>query len=557
MSRAHTLFLSLLLCCAALSAQAGQLVASVDRARVNAGETVELTLESDDPTLFGKPDLSVLNNDFTVQDTRQVNQLTTLNGNAQATTRWIITLLPKQNGTVVIPSLQLGELKSQPISVQIVQGDTPDMAAKLAPVFIDASLDQDNVYVQAQAVLTLRVYHSVALFDDSNLTPLLIPDARIEKLGDTRTYEKLINGVRHGVIEIRYGIYPQHSGQMQIPSLVFSATMVQDAHPAASADVQGAEAQASTPSTPLPGKLVHVSSAEIPLTVKAKPAEYPIDVPWLPARSLSLSESWSPEPDHSLVGDSLTRSLTVKAEGLSSAQLPPLPATDVAGLRRYPDQPKLANSNSERGLIGSREEREALVPTRTGAIDLPTVDVVWWNTHENHLEHSSLPARTLQVSSNPSLAVDTPVSTNSLNGNAPLLWPWQLSTLILALTTLTGFGLWWRARWQPAVARMAQVGPSPRTVLDDLKKASLANDPQATRQALDAWARQQPETLADMAARFVPLSDALDGLNGALYSEAGHSWQGAQLWKAVGSLPAGERSQDPTADASLPPLYPK
>jgi hypothetical protein len=259
------------------------------------------------------------------------------------------------------------------------------------------------------------------------------------------------------------------------------------------------------------------------------------------------------------VGDSLTRTITLKVEGLSGAQLPPLPATEVSALRRYPDQPKLANLISERGLIGTREEREALVPTRPGAIDLPTVDVVWWNTFEDHLEHSTLPARTLQISLNPSLAVDTPVS-NDLNGVTvigPPVWPWQMSTLFFAFTTLVGFILWWRARWQPAVARAVQTGPSPRTVLDDLKRASLANDPQATRQALDAWARQQPETLADMAARFVPLSDALDGLNGALYSETGQLWLGEQLWRAVRTLPASEHIQDPTGEQSLPPLYPK
>ena len=553
MSRPYTLLISLMLGLVALSAQAAELVASVDRARLSSGETVELTLESNDVTLFGKPDLTTLEADFDVRGTRQINHLTTLDGGAQATTRWIITLLPKQNGTVIIPSLQLGELKSQPITLQVVQSEAQDQGT-LAPVFIDASLDQESVYVQAQVVLTLRIYHSVALFDDSNLTPLQIQDARIEKLGDSRTYEKLINGIRHGVIEIRYAIYPQHSGELLIPAQVFSATSVQDAQ----VQNQG-QAQGVNPTGPKPGKQVHVSSAEIPLWIKPQPADYPADAPWLPARSVSLSEAWNPEPEHSQVGDSLTRSLTIRAEGLSSAQLTPLPGTDVSGLRRYPDQPQLANLTSERGLIGSREEREALVPTRTGAIDLPAVDVVWWNTLEDHLEHSSLPARTLQVVNNPSLSMDAPMGTdaNGLTITGQSVWVWQLSTLFLACTTLLGFGLWWRARWQPAVSRVVQTGPSPRTVLDELRRASLANDPQATRQALDAWARQQPETLADMAARFVPLSDALDGLNGALYSEAGQYWQGEELWRAVRTLPAGEHVQNPATDTSLPPLYPK
>ncbi len=153
------------------------------------------------------------------------------------------------------------------------------------------------------------------------------------------------------------------------------------------------------------------------------------------------------------------------------------------------------------------------------------------------------------MATNPSLVVDTPATPTVITApDDSHLWLWQLSTLILACTTLLGFGLWWRARWQPAVSRAAQTGPSPRTLLDDLKRATQANDPQATRQALDAWARQQPETLADMAARYIPLSDALDGLNGALYSESGQYWLGEDLWRAVKSIPMAERELAIQAD---------
>ncbi|KAB0507906.1 BatD family protein [Pseudomonas moorei] len=537
---------ALLICTA--QAQAAELVASVDRTRLSSGETIELTLESSDVTQFGKPDLTPLEPLFEVRGTRQVNQLNTLSGDNRATTRWIVTLLPKENGSVVIPPLKLGDVESQPITVQVVESQTQDNPNKQAPVFIDASLDQNSVYVQAQAVLTLRIYHSVSLYDDSSLPPLQIPDARIEQLGESRTYEKDINGVRHGVIEMRYAIYPQHSGELIIPAQTFNAALV-DAQPAPDA----------TPQSPKSGKLMRVSSSELLLTVKAKPITYPADLPWLPARSLTLSEHWNPEPEHVQVGDSLTRSLIVKAEGLGSSQLPPLPGTEASGLRRYPDQPVLGNQNNDRGLVGSREDREALVPVRSGPIELPSVEVVWWNTFEDHLEHTSLPARTLQVAANPSLVVDTPAGNSPANATVDneTLRRWKLSTLILACTTLLGFGLWWRARWQPAIARAAQTGPSPRTVLDDLKRACQANDPHATRQALDAWARQQPETLADMAARFVPLSDALDGLNGALYSETGQHWQGEELWRAIRTIPIAERVQDPVGDSGLPPLYPK
>lgn len=544
MTRCTALLLALALWTA--SSQAAGLLASLDRSQVNAGETVELTLESSDVTQFGKPDLSPLEAQFEVRGTRQVNQLNTL-GDSHASTRWIITLLPRRTGTLQIAPLQLGNLQSQALSLQVSASPAQEQQTRLEPVFIEAELDQPQVYVQAQALLTLHIYHSVPLFDDSSLSPLLLNDARVEQLGEPRTYEKLINGVRHGVIEMRYAVYPQRSGPLQIPALTFSATLANPPND-----------QESAPQTPRPGKLIHVASKALSLDVMPKPASYPADTPWLPARELSLSESWSPEPDQPQVGDSLTRTLTLRAQGLSSAQLPPLPLAEVNGLRSYPDQPQLSNQHVEQGLLGIREERQALVPTRTGLVELPALEVTWWNTQDNRLEVSSLPAHSLQVANNPSLVVDTPAGTPQASVDNSELWPWQLSTLLLACTSLLGFGLWWRARSQPAVLRAAQTGPSPRSLLDDLKRACQANDPQATRQALDAWARQQPETLAEMAARFIPLSDALDGLNGALYSETGQYWQGEELWRAIRAIPIAERVQDPVADTtSLPPLYPK
>ncbi|WP_341303354.1 BatD family protein [Pseudomonas sp. TMP25] len=540
-----TLLLSLL----TLSASAQSLTASVDRSRLDAGESIELTLESDDATQFGKPDLQPLNELFEVLGTRQVNRLTSANTGAQASTRWIITLQPKHSGYVVIPPLSLGQMQSAPITLH-VQQTARAADNRMAPVFIDASLDQESIYVQAQTVLTLRIYHSVSLYDDSSLSPLEMPQARIESLGEPRTYEKDISGVRHGVIELRYAIFPQESGDLLIPSQAFSATAV-----------DRSASNTFNPFGPRPGKVVRVRSPEIPLTVKAKPASYPVDAPWLPARALSLSEVWSPQPEAARVGESLTRSLLLKVEGLASAQLPPLPANQLEGLRHYPDQPQLTNQASDSGVTGSREEREALVANREGLITLPAISIAWWNTQTDKLERTGLPARDLQVAANPSLEA-APVETvqaQPANTVAVHLWPWQLSSALLSLTTLLGFTLWWRARRQPAVMPNQQTGPSPRNLLDDLKRTCLANDSQATRHALDAWARQQPETLADMAARFTPLSDALDGLNGALYSESGQHWQGRNLWLAIRSLPAvedleGSASLDTSA---LPPLYPR
>ncbi|MFH6601418.1 MULTISPECIES: protein BatD [Pseudomonas] len=543
-------FLFLLLLLVSGQACADAFFASVDRTRLSEGETVVLTLESTDPTRFGRPDFSPLDENFEVLGSRQVNRLSSIGDTPRASTRWILTLQPRRSGEVVIPPIRLEDAETLPITLTVDAVSDASGSAKLAPVYIDASLDQDSVYVQAQAVLTLRIYHSVSMYDDSTLTPLQMQDARVEQLGEPRTYEKRIGGVRHGVIELQYAIYPQRSGELVIPGQTFSATLV-----------DRSRNDDFLPFGPRAGKVSRVKSPDIPLRVKAKPADYPADAPWLPARALGLAETWNPQPEQSQVGDSLTRRLILKVDGLSSAQLPPLPATQVEGLRRYPDQPQLSDQKSESGVVGTREEREALVPSRSGDIALPALEVVWWNTQSDSLERTTLPARTLQVAENPQLQGEDSPTANlpvAQPQEVPELWPWQLACALLGLSTLLGFALWWRARRQPAIQRAAQAGPSPRTLLDDLKRACQAGDAQATRYALDAWARQQPETLADMAARYVPLSDALDGLNGALYSETGQQWQGDELWKAIRNLPAAqEPSAAPQDSSALPPLYPR
>lgn len=541
----NRLLCTLILCLCCLPSWAANLSATVDRARLNEGETLDLILETDNATEFGMPDLEPLKQQFEIVSTRQENRLSSLSGKARSSTRWIITLLPQQSGYVVIPPLRLGEAQSQPITLQVIKA-APSTNGHLAPIFIDSHLDQESVYVQAQVVLTLRIYHSVSLYNDSSLTPLNMPNARVEQLGDARTFETDVNGIRHGVIELRYAIFPQKSGEMSIPPQVFSAT-------------PALRDKGYTPFGPRPGKPTQVSSPRIPLTVKPRPDSWPADAPWLPARELSISEAWNPEPEQARAGDALTRSIMLRAQGLSSAQLPPLPIADSPGLRRYPDQPQLHNEVNDKGINGSREESEALVPSQSGQIQLPEVNVRWWNTKADRMETASLPARILEVASNPDLEAESPVPTQppSEQRQASLLWPWQLACALLTLTTLLGFGLWWRARRQPAILPSVQNGPSPRTLLDDLKRACQANDPQITRQALDAWARQQPETLADMAARFEPLSEAMDGLNGALYSEAGHQWQGENLWKAIRNLPPSEAASTPQESSPLPPLYPR
>lgn len=534
-----------LLCCSQI--QAATFQATVDRTQLNSGESVELILESDDATQFLTPDLTPLENLFSILASKQVQRLSTQTQAERNVTQWVLTLQPKRTGSVIIPPLRLGQLQSSAINLYVKEA-TEHSVTPLEPVYIDTQLDQEWVYVQAQLILTLRIYHAIPLFADSNLTPLLLDNARVEQLGKPRTFEQHINGVRHGVIEIRYAIFPQQSGTIDIPAQVFSATLA------------GHNPYSLTPFTARPGQRVEVKSARITIQVKDIPSSYPTNALWLPAQNISLKQEWTPSLNGSITaGSAVTRVLTLQAQGLPSSQLPELPSTQSANYSLYVDKPMLNHRYTEQGLLSQRDERQALIFQNSGSQKLAAIKLPWWNTQTDQLEYAQLPEQTLLVSALP--ASQSPLEITTL-GSAPTLSVlnpkqlkfWQMLTGFFMLLSLLGFTLWWRARHQPAVI-IANNSQSQRSLHDDLKRACLSNDPVSTRQALDAWARQHPESLADMAARDPTLSDALDTLNSALYSESNSHWQGKELWLAIVQLSfsTAENSDDET---QLPPLYP-
>lgn len=514
--------------------------AHIDRTVVNADESFELTIETDDATLFGQPDLTSLAQDFIVLDTRQINQLPSPDSVGQAFTRWIIALQPKRAGTLTIPPLSLGANMTRPLSVQVQEASPDERSFGTSPLFIEVLTDRDEAYVQQQILLTVKLHHTVPLYNDGVLTPLQIEYAQVETLGSPLTYEKEIDGLRHGVIEQRYAIYPLRDGHLRIPPLTFGATRVDNGQP-------------GTAFSPNERWLQQTSSAKT-LRIKPIPPQYPADQPWLPARSVHLDETWSPEAEPVVIQDAITQTVILSADGLPANQLPELVIPVPSNWRRYEDAPQTRDNPLETGIQSQRTQRLAWVPERPGQYRLPSSAVVWWNTVTDRIERTALPERTWEIIAAKDQNLFAEPASELSTPSSPL-WPWQLATVVMGLTTLVGFALYGRTRAASSSSRH-HGQPDRQACLRTLRHACQHNDAQAARQALDSWARLQTETLADLAAQCIPLSQALDELNGSLYSETDRSWEGAGLWRAIKALPDNETHTASPAKSSLPPLYP-
>ena len=96
----------LLISFSAMSLAKGQLVAKVDRTQVTLEETLKLTLRYNQQVMFGEPDFSLLNTNFDVLGNHRSNQYRSVNGRAESWTQWSLTLAPKKEGKLLIPSFE-------------------------------------------------------------------------------------------------------------------------------------------------------------------------------------------------------------------------------------------------------------------------------------------------------------------------------------------------------------------------------------------------------------------------------------------------------------------
>ncbi|MEL0167030.1 MAG: BatD family protein [Pseudomonadaceae bacterium] len=548
------LLFTLLLLATSLPAFAA-LQASVDRTQLNEHQQLELTLESTLATRSDAPDLSPLDEHFQVESSRKLNLVSTINGRSLPVTRWVIRMQPLRTGIVVIPPLELAGERSEPLPLRVLtQAQSDEISpADVAPIFIDSELDTRTPYVQAQVLLTLRIYHSVSLYDDSTLSGLEIPDARVESLGAPKTYEREINGIVHGVIEVRYAIYPQRSGPIDIPSQLFSATAVQ---PRAAASQPGSHN----------ARFIQLRSPSQQLDVKPIPDSYPTGVPWLPARQVRLSQNWQPDPTGELVrGEPLTRTLSIQADGLTATQLPELNtlSEDQDELRQYNDQPQLENQLSGTGVLGLRQESSAVVARHAGRHVVPAIRVQWWNTTTNQLEVSELDAVTLNIRGNGGYTDQNTAYTGQTQTEPALLWPWQLATALL-LAAL-GWALLQLRKARHALIALDDLGEDtvsldtdqPGNPLADLQAACRHNQPADARKALEHWAKQQESDLIALSHAHPNLADALDDLNGCLFGQTEHAWRGKPLWRAVRKVTqARQREAEALGENVIEPLYP-
>jgi hypothetical protein len=366
-----------------LNVFAGNLTASVDRDTLGLEETFTLVLRYDEQ-INTTPDYELLQKDFDILNTQSGTQMSIINGNMEASTEWKIALAPKRIGKLLIPSFNIDGAVSDAIEIT-VEGRSRKPKDGQNDVSLEIETNADTVYVQQQIIVTLRLYTTVGL-SGVDAQPLQVKDALVVQL-DEKQYQTKINNRPGAVVETRYAIFPQQSGELVIPSTLYQVSVntgTRDIWDRFYGNNQN--------------NLLRLRTEEQKINVLPAPATAS-GSPWIPANKVELIEHWSASTDSLKVGEPITRTITIKAEGLTAGQISPLEIGTLDGITFYKDQAQNDDQKSAHGVVGSRIETIAIVPTKEGVFTLPQTEVRWWNTHSQMMETAYLNAVTLKVGS--------------------------------------------------------------------------------------------------------------------------------------------------------------
>ena len=545
--------LTLIACMAAMSSASAAVRAQVDRPTVDLNESFMLEIIVDTNT-DSEPDLTVLDDDFYVGQVSQLSNTSIYNGQIRRSRTWTIALMPKYTGEQQIPPISVGNEQSAPVKITVNE-PTKEPPGE-ADVFITSEIDQAEAYVQAQILYRIKVYRAVATRQPSLREPTISgAEVLVELAGDEKSYEAILNGRAYNVVERVIALYPQQSGEIASSPALFEARVLRDGR--------------------ITGRKVFQSDAHTVtvLPIPAAPDEFR-DAVWLPARDVQLSEEWSRDPARINAGEPVTRRVTISALGQIETQIPAIAPLSVDGLNVYGDKPELSRRVEAGGIRGIRKDQYAVIGVNAGAIELPALEVPWWDIDAATWRVAKLPARTINVK-----AVDAPVIAEAVVGATaqtdvaekvvPRLMPasfWQrASQLLAAVWLLTVFAWWWSSRDPKRVPREPEPPPVYKRQAKFVKaarKAALDGDAAAVRAALLEWGRLQwrddaPRSVGELADRVVaPLSDELRKLSKASYGPGGSEWDGAALAKLVRSIAVARTDSRVDAEDTLPPLMP-
>jgi hypothetical protein len=376
--------------------------ASVTKKHVRIGDSLTLQLTLKDASAQSPPSIDPLTTSFHIRSQQQTSNTMIMNGRASTSLTWTIILQPQQEGEALIPPITIntseGVLTTNPIMIQVTQeAASGTKSSEVDDIVLITEMSTNHPYKNEPFFLTLTLKSKIDLAN-VNMPKFSIEDAIVEPNGEPRVEKKIVDGIRLNTVTFNYLVTPLNAGTLHIPSITLQGAMPVKRKTQSNSFFD----HDFDPFFLMPGfdRLQPFTTASTPVTLNVQPAVAGI-VPWLPARNLTIEESWDPSQKLE-VGEPITRSIKIVAEGILSSQLPDLSERQNRDqhLKVYADKPVIGDEIKEKTIHSYRLEQYTLIPQQSGNLTLPEITLEWWDVAKNEKAVASLPSRSVEIHPN-------------------------------------------------------------------------------------------------------------------------------------------------------------
>ena len=548
----------------------GEVTAWVNKNPVVVGNMFQLHIEAKNVDNAEEPDLSSIQG-LQVLNRSVQNQTSIMGTSVSRTVSWTYILIAPSAGNYLIPALQVGNEQTSPISLEAIVS-TLNPQQKLVRLEVDVT--PKKVYPQQQVLVRLRISRGDQLENES-ITPFELAGAQVEKLSQ-RSHQTVKNGKKQEITEIVYAVLPEKSGTIVIPQVRYHGEVM-----------QGGITQRNFGNLRDFGNLFQkrgrrIFSTSEQQTVEVKPMPSGFKGWWLPADKLVIEEMWQPDPPLFRVGEPVTRTVAIFANGAFGNQIPEISFVYPAAIKGYADQPVIETEKTSEGLKGMRKEKWALIPNQAGKIKLPGISVSWWDVSRDELRTAVIPSKIINVLPVPgsqpqNTALETPVPQKNKTETAVLQepvrteesFPWKNAAIGFALLWGLTMLLWFFNRNKKIASTIKKeeniVQDQQNTIRETTKnveKAFRSGDPGTVQTALlkwgnSVWVNDPPQGLEQIVERMPELKNGINALNSVLYGKHQNGNSLEELHTDFRRISLSDKKSNNNKYTKLKPMYPE
>ncbi len=560
---------------------AKSLEADVSTNKLAMGDSLVLNIEyRGNANDKGEPDFSLLNQDFETYSVQRSFKTNIINGTVESGKSWKVLLSPVVKGKLQIPSFEVNGVKSAPIAIEVLAQGSNIKIDKSPDYFMETKIDKYNPYVQEEIILTLNLIEKVGLasdglsYDDSD-------DWKIEVLSEPKVSSKRIKGERYRDIEYKFAIFPQRSGKLTTPKIVFRAEYLVESDEIKKGDpffdvfdsfgFGNGRSIHKFPDMMADRRIVNLEADIKEIEVKEIADGYD-DNWWLPAKNVDIYEVWNPKDKKFVTGEAVSRNIVIKAEGVHSSALPDVDFGDVKYMKQYPENPEVDNITSGSGIVAIKSVNNVYIPNDYGKTKISAIEIKWWDVDEDKMKVARVDSQKIRIVKgdveNFEKEVRNGIEVEELENLAPYVEDkidedkFEIDNYIIFIVFVFGLlgGLFVAKIFGNKKSYQDVEYKDMKNLDDKIRQACKSNDVKMVENFLTLWMQKNykgVKNLEDLAKKLKDedFSFSILEINNIIYGKDDKEWDGKEFYQTFKNISKFKNSKKKSKKDKIDDLY--